>query len=95
VRDDPPDDDVAGWDHVTEASIDVPTGRLFMTDLLAWDRKPELRINVPPGTYRARAYHAGLNTLSWNGLDGDDHYRLVLWPGEPCEPVVLKRYPGP
>jgi hypothetical protein len=35
-----------------------------------------------------------VETLSENGLDGDDSYHLVLWPGEPGEPAVLKRYPG-
>ncbi len=92
VRDDPPGDNFSGWDHVSEASIDAPTGRLIMTELHTWDTEPERRIAVAPGTYRVRTYHAGLNTLSTNGLDGDDYYRLVLWPAEYREPRVLKRF---
>lgn len=85
----PPDDNFDDWDHVAEASIDLPSGKLEIhectggsIDILA----------VPPGTYRIRAYCGGLDTLSDDRLDGDDRYRIVAWP-EPSAPVaVLKQY---
>lgn len=94
VRDDAPDDDLSGWDHVTDASIDLPGGELVVSDVVIEDGGPECCFTVPAGTYRVRAYHASLGTLRGNGLEGDDHYRIVLWPGEYCPPMVLKRYEG-
>ena len=40
--------------------------------------------------YRARIYYGKLDALSEDGLEGEDHYRVVLWPGDPTPPVVLK-----
>jgi hypothetical protein len=81
-----------GWDHIAEASIELPSGRLEIHESTGGsiDVLPLL-----PGTYRARAYFGGLNTLSDDGLDGDDHYRIVLWraPFAPIE--VLKQYAEP
>ena len=51
------------------------------------------RIPVTPGMYVVRVYYGGLDTIRDLGLEGDDHYRVVLWPG-PARPVtVLKRHP--
>ena len=33
--------------------------------------------------YRARIYYGDLNSLSDDGLDGDDHYKVALWRSEP------------
>jgi hypothetical protein len=33
----------------------------------------------------------GLDTLSLNGLEGDDRYRVVMWLGEYLPPRVVKR----
>ena len=78
------------WDHVAEASLDLPSGRLEIhectggsVDILA----------VARGPYRVRACHGGLGTLSDNGLDGADHYRVILWPAPMAPVAVLKQYP--
>ena len=39
------------------------------------------RIAVVPGTYRARISYGSLDKLSTDGLDGEDHYLVQLWPG--------------
>jgi hypothetical protein len=86
-----PDDDSSAWDHIAECSIHVPTGRLVIagcTDYFA----DAARIDVEPGWYRARVYYGGLDTLSDDGLDGDDRYRIALWPAAAAsEPRVVKR----
>jgi hypothetical protein len=46
-----------------------------------------------PGVYRARVFYGKLASLSDDGLEGDDHYRIILWPGSPSTPVVLKQRP--
>jgi len=85
-----PSDDVGRWEHITECSIDVPTGRLVIAGCTDYFAEAS-RIEVEPGCYRARVYYGSLASLSDDGLDGDDHYRIVLWRGEPIPPRVLKR----
>lgn len=87
-----PEFDFGKWDHVAECSIAIPTGKLVVMGCT--DYFPEAaRIDVDPGNYRTRIFYGGLDTLSWNGLEGDDHYRITFWKGEPIEPNVLKRRP--
>jgi hypothetical protein len=50
---------------------------------------------VAAGTYRVRLHGSGLGTLSADGLDGDDRYRIVLWPAPAAEIVVRKQYGDP
>ena len=84
-----PAGDVTGWDRVNECSIDVPTGRIVVAGCT--DYFPEARrIAVPPGTYRARIYYGGLSTVSEDGLEGGDRYRVVLWREAASRPVTLK-----
>ena len=75
----PPDDDLTSWDRVNEGSIRVPSGSIVVagcTDYFA----TAARIAVNPGWYRARIYYGNLQTLSEDGLEGEDHYKIVLWP---------------
>ncbi|MDW4736332.1 hypothetical protein NQ293_26040, partial [Escherichia coli] len=51
------------------------------------------RIDVAPGTYRVRVSYGGLDTLSEDGLEGDDRYRLQLWPAPPIAVRVVKQRP--
>lgn len=89
TRDAPPDDsDFAEWDLVNECSLQIETGRIVVagcTDF--WD--DAARIGVTPGHYRARIYYGDLDTLSEDGLEGKDHYKVNLWPGEETEPITL------
>lgn len=92
VADAPPTLVLDGWDHIAEASIELPSGRLEIRECTGGSIDV---LPILPGTYRARAYFGGLNTLSDDGLDGDDRYRIVLWPA-PFAPVeVLKQYADP
>lgn len=88
-----PDDDFDGWDHVAEASLEVPSGQIVIAGCT--DYFPEAkRLPVSPGSYRVRVYSGGLNTLSEDGLDGEDHYQVVLWPEKYRAPEVLKKWPS-
>ena len=54
------------------------------------------RIPLARGNYAVRIYSHGLNSLSEDGLEGGDHYHVVLWPTDEDQPAqVLKRYPEP
>jgi len=93
IADGEPDDAMDGWDQVTECSIEVASGRLVVAGCI--DYFPDAaRIEVPPGSYRARIYSGNLNSLSDDGLNGDDHYRVVLWSAASGPILVLKAYSG-
>ncbi len=78
IMDGKPDDDMNSWDQVTECSIEVTSGRLVVAGCT--DYFPDAaRIDLPSGSYRARIYSGNLDSLSDDGLNGDDHYRVVLW----------------
>ncbi|TDR94801.1 hypothetical protein [Enterovirga rhinocerotis] len=86
-----PDLALDAWDHVAEASLELPSGRLEIHECTGGsiDILP-----VAPGCHRVRLHCAGLGTLSEDGLDGDDRYRLVIWPAPFAEIAVLKQYRG-
>jgi hypothetical protein len=91
IRTGPPDLDPARFDHVTEAGLRTG-GTIIVSKQEYGPRAP--RLVVPPGGYRLRVYTRGLDTLDPYGLEGEDDYLVVLWPGEPGAPRVVKRYPG-
>lgn len=78
-----------GWDHVVEASIESPSGVLVLNGPTAAKSKV-IEIQVRPGSYRVRHHSGGLDTVSDDALDGDDHYGLLLWPEPYREPEVIK-----
>jgi hypothetical protein len=93
VRKSEPKADLARWDHVVECCVDIPSGRLVVAGCT--DYFPDAaRIEVSPGHYRGRVCYGGLNTLSEDGLEGEDHYKVVLWPAEPAAVRVLKQWRG-
>lgn len=86
-----PDPDFEAWDHVTEASLDLPSGGLEIHECTGGSVDV---LEVEPGSYRVRTHHGGLDSLSEDGLDGDDQYRIVLWPAPASEVVVIKQFTG-
>ncbi len=83
--------DTQTWDHVVECSLQIDSGRLVISGTT--DYYPACpRISVEPGIYEVRIFHGGLNTLSEDGLDGNDVYWIVLGPGRKIEKKVLKRF---
>jgi hypothetical protein len=77
------------WDHVAEASLDLPSGNLQIhecTGGVVADFK------VAPGWYRVRSMHGGFDTIADVGTDGDDYYKVALWPADPADVVVVKQW---
>lgn len=69
------------YDHITEASLEIASGRLIVGGGIVCMRTGR-RIAVTPGCFRARIYF------------GDrDHYIFQLWPAPAAVPTVLKRGP--
>ncbi len=85
-----PPADLAGWDHATECSLQIRGDKLLIAGCT--DYRPDAaRIPVAPGSYRVRVYYGGLDTLSEDGLEGEDRYHLQLWPADAIAPRVLKQ----
>lgn len=86
-----PSRDFTTFDHVVEGSLLVSTGTLVVAGCT--DYFPDARrFSVVPGTYRVRLSSSGLDTLSADGLEGNDHYLVQLWLDSPVEPTVLKQH---
>jgi hypothetical protein len=84
-----PSTDTDAWDQVRDCGLRLTSGALIVfgcTD----DPDQAERIAAPVGDYAARVCHGGLNSLSEDGLDGDDRYRIQLWPGAVRPVTVLK-----
>jgi len=90
VHDADPGWDPDAWDHVVECSLDLPTGYLQVHECTG---PALLDVDVPVGTYRVRALFDGLGSLTDDGLDGNDRYVVVLWPGVAQTLQVLKQSP--
>lgn len=93
VRDDEPQSDSADWDHVIEAAIEIPSGAIAVRGCTE-ERDTAQHLSVAPGTYQARVCYSGLDVEDPDAEDGDDRYRVVLWPGAWREPQVMKRFEG-
>ena len=75
------------FEHVTEASLSVPSGELAV--LGCTDYLPDAaRLSVPPGPLRVRAHHTGL-------VKGRETIEVQLWPAPPEAPAVLVRWAPP
>lgn len=89
VRDFMPDESLSDWDKVFECSINFSSGKIVVAGCTEY-LPDAARIEVVPGPYRARICHGGLVTLQEDGLEGDDHYKVILWPVPLTEPSRLK-----
>jgi len=76
----PPVADFAAWQHVVDSHFDCPTGRLVLAGMTDYEPKAA-RLTVKAGPLGVRANFAGLDTISKDGLEGDDHCLVQLWPG--------------
>jgi hypothetical protein len=87
--------DFEDWDYVLETVMATPSETLIVFG--PFDYLPEV-IRVPlkqKGTYKVRLYYGNLGTVSEDGLDGEDHYQVVLWPfqggGQEMLPHIIKK----
>jgi hypothetical protein len=81
--------DADRFDQVLECSIAVESGAIVAAGCT--DYFPDAaRIKIPPGPYRVRASFEGLNSVSADGLEGNDQYHLQLWPAPMSSVEILK-----
>jgi hypothetical protein len=90
IHDDEPAEDFFHWDHVVECGLNVTSGRLVIAGCT--DYFPEAaRVDLISGEYRARVSFGALDKLSEDRLDGEDNYRVQLWPGSAIAPRIIKQ----
>jgi hypothetical protein len=81
--------DAHSFDQVVECSIAVESGAIVAAGCT--DYFPDAaRIKIPSGPYRVRVCFEGLDSVSANGLEGNDQYHLQLWPSPMGLVEILK-----
>jgi hypothetical protein len=91
VMDADPQDAVERWDHVAEASLEVPSGGIIFWELFD-EIHHEPDISLPPATYRVRMYCGNLTHPEYG--DEDEYYRLVFWPSPYRPPTRIYTLPS-
>jgi hypothetical protein len=74
-----PTSDFDTFQHVVDAGFSCPTGQLVLAGMTD-DVATSPRFSVKAGPLGVRISLSGLDTLSDNGLDGNDQYLVQLWP---------------
>lgn len=91
-----PQIDWGDYDHAIESGLTIRSGRLIIAGLMD-DPSTAARAALAPGLWSAHALFQGLGSLSADGLDGEDRYRLLLWPATgplSPEPIIHKQWQG-
>jgi hypothetical protein len=87
-----PPKDLENWDHVTECSLVITSGKLVVAGCT--DYFPDAdRVKIASGIYHARISGGGFDSVAKHWESGEDKYRVQLWPGSEIEPRVLKQRP--
>jgi hypothetical protein len=84
----PDDSDLSEWDQVNECSLEVSSGKLVIAGCT--DYLPDAtRIDLNPCSYRIRIHYGKVNSVTDpNAPEGDDNYKIVMWPA-PLGPVTI------
>ena len=85
-----PTESFDAWDRVAECSINIHSGHMIIYAPEVDPSEAE-SISLPAGIYGALVYYGNLDSVSDDaGLEGGDHYRVVLWPNGYIKPAILK-----
>lgn len=85
------DPDCADYDHVAQCNIDIPSGELLVSGCTeSFDQSNTIKL--PAGQYGVRLYWSNLDSTDEIGFEGDDHYRIELWPDTYLEERIIKMW---
>ncbi len=82
--------DVDQYDHIVEGGLVIESGVLQVLDCP--NSEVELEVGVKPGTYRVKIYSSNLLSADIDENDGDDFYKIEIWPDSVMKREVLKRF---
>ncbi|WP_236053541.1 MULTISPECIES: hypothetical protein [Streptomyces] len=95
-----PGDDSSEFDHVVEAGLDVPSGRLAVQG--GTDYAPDAAtFEVPPGWNRVRVSRSNLARATEADVDSDEspetteRVRIQVWPAPESPAKIIKRWSQP
>jgi hypothetical protein len=100
LRDTPPAaEPLDAFDHVVEADIALPSGKMAVTGATELPHEVE-PVRLPAGRYRVRVVYARTDDrpARYNPDDAGDHleYQITMWPTDTDQGVhVLKQGPSP
>ena len=77
------------WDHIVHCFLALPTGHLQLHECTGG---PVLDWHIEPGDYEVLVLLGGLATLSDDGLSGQDHYKVQVWPGRSAPLSVVRSW---
>lgn len=83
--------DIKHYDKAVHASVELPSGQLGVFSITGEEsdtNRPTVRALA--GLYEVMLLVSGTDTVSSDGLTGNDHYRLVFWPGKKTARKVIK-----
>jgi len=80
--------DTSKYDHIVEGGLELKSGTVQILDCTSSTIIFETKVN--PGIYRVRVYSSNLKSVIDD--DGDDYYKIEIWPDSTMERKVLKRY---
>ncbi|MBY0357140.1 MAG: hypothetical protein K2W82_03990 [Candidatus Obscuribacterales bacterium] len=83
--------DTDGFDQVAQCNIDLPSGRFFVAGPVE-DIEHAKKIEVKPGSYGMRIFWKDLHSVDTVGFEGDDSYRIMMWPDTEFEPRLIKMW---
>jgi len=83
--------DAGEVDHIVECSLELPSGNLQVHECTGG---PVLDWRINPGQYHVVALFSRLGSLSDDGLEGEDRYRVLLWPGAERSLCVVQEWSG-
>lgn len=78
------------YDHIVEGGLEVKSGTLQIINCPI--NQIELEINIAPGRYRVRIYSSNLKNTDIDEDEGDDYYKIEMWPDTSTDRIVLKHY---
>lgn len=78
-------------DHLVECSLALPSGHLQVHECTGG---AVLNWQIEPGHYQVAIVYERLGSLTFDGLDGDDRYRVLLWRGTERPLRVVQEWRG-
>jgi len=82
--------DYSEYEHVVEGGIDAHSGVFEILDCP--NSTVILKVKINPGNYRVRVYSANLSSSDIDEDEGNDYYKIEIWPDNNIKRKVLKRY---
>lgn len=78
------------YDHIVEGGLEIKSGVLQVLDCPNSEVELELKVNL--GKYRVRVYSSNLASANIDEDEGNDYYKIEIWPDSNIERKVLKQY---